>query len=51
MSFYTTKDGLPKVKIVIQEFKTEADAQYEKEEREAIQNEVTTTEEDLGLPF
>lgn len=50
LSWYKTKDGLPKIKAVIQEFTTDADAQYEKEEREAIQNE-NNYNFDGSLPF
>lgn len=50
LSFYNTKDGLPKTKIVVMAYKTEADAQYEKEEREAIQNEQEDNYDD-DLPF
>lgn len=35
LSFYKTNEGLPKIKVVIQEFQTKE----EMEEREAIQNE------------
>lgn len=53
LSFYKTKEGLPKLKVVIQEFKTETDIekaeeQYAKEEREAIQNEDNFVDD---LPF
>lgn len=52
LSFYKTKEGLPKLKIVVQKFKTQedidnAEEQYAKEEREAIQNEDTYED----LPF
>lgn len=50
LSFYKTKDGLPKIKVVVKEFETDADAQYEKEEREAIQNE-NNYNFDGNLPF
>lgn len=50
LSWYKTKDGSPKIKAVIQEFTTDADAQYEKEEREAIQNE-NNYNFDGNLPF
>lgn len=54
LSFYKTKDGMPKLKLVVQDFRTEEDMQkieenYAKEEREAIQNEDSFV--DLELPF
>lgn len=39
LSFYNTKDGLPKLKIVVMEYTTDEEEKYKKEEREAIQNE------------
>ena len=39
LSFYNTKDGLPKIKIVVMEFTTDEEQKYIQEEREAIQNE------------
>ena len=53
LSFYKTKDGLLKVKLVITAFRTAEDKekeeeQYAKEERFAIQNE---DEADMDLPF
>lgn len=47
LSFYKTNDGLPKIKIVIQEFQTKE----EMEEREAIQNEQNYNINDDDLPF
>lgn len=53
LSFYKAKDGMPKLKLVVQDFRTEEDMQkmeedYVKEEREAIQNE---NEYEDDLPF
>ena len=36
LSFYKTKEGLSKLKIVVMEYTTDADEQYKKDEREAI---------------
>lgn len=48
LSFYKTNEGLPKIKIVIQEFITKE----EMEEREAIANEEFYQDnQDLDLPF
>ena len=52
LSFYNTKDGLPKIKIVVMEYTTDADEQYKQDEREAIQNEGSYEEVFGGeLPF
>lgn len=52
LSFYNTKDGLPKLKIVVMEYTIDADEQYKQEEREAIQNEGSYEEVFGGeLPF
>ena len=49
LSFYNTKEGLPKIKIVVMEYTTDADKQ---EERETIQNEGSYEEVFGGeLPF
>ena len=47
LSFYKTNEGLPKIKLVIQEFQTKE----ETEEREAIQNEQNYNINDDDLPF
>lgn len=48
LSFYKTNEGLPKIKIVIQEFQTKE----EMEEREAIQNEQNYSQHfDDTFPF
>lgn len=47
LSFYKTNEGLPKIKIVIQEFQTKE----EMEERYAIQNEQNYNINDDDLPF
>ena len=47
LSFYKTNEGLPRIKIVIQEFQTKE----EMEEREAIQNEQNYNINDDDLPF
>lgn len=44
LSLYKTKDGLPKIKIVVMEFD-------ENEERKAIQNEQNYNTSDDDLPF
>lgn len=52
LSYYNTKDGLPKIKVVVMEYTTDADEQYKQEEREAIQNEGSYEEVFGGeLPF
>ena len=50
LSFYNTKDGLPKLKIVVMKISTE-DLDYEKQEREAIQNEGNYEVSQFDLPF
>lgn len=48
LSFYTDKNGLSKVKVVVMEFQED----YEKEEREAIQTEDTAIDySEDSLPF
>jgi hypothetical protein len=51
LSFYKTKDGLPKLKIVVMEYTTDADEQYKQDEREAIQNESNYNFPDDEMPF
>lgn len=51
LSFYNTKYGLPKIKIVVMEFTTDEEQKYIQEEREAIQNEEIYGVQDFGLPF
>lgn len=51
LSFYQAKEGLPKLKIVVMNYKTEDDIEYEKEEREAIQNESSYEMYSTDLPF
>lgn len=51
LSFYNTKDGLPKIKIVVMEFTTDEEQKYIQEEREAIQNEEIYGIQDSDLPF
>lgn len=51
LSFYNTKDGLPKIKIVVREFTTDEEQKYIQEEREAIQNEEIYGVQDSDLPF
>lgn len=52
LSFYNTKEGLPKIKVVVMEYTTDAEEQYKQEEREAIQNEGSYEEVFGGdLPF
>ena len=48
LSFYKTKDGLPKIKLVVMDFESD---NYEQEEREAIQNESNYNLNDDDLPF
>lgn len=52
LSFYKSKEGLPKIKLVITKFTTDQEEQYINEEREAIQNEQNyyNNQED-DLPF
>ena len=47
LSFYKTNEGLPKIKLVIQEFQTKEEI----EEREAIQNEQNYNINDDDLLF
>ena len=51
LSFYNTKDGLPKIKIVVMEFTTDEEQKYIQEEREAIQNEEIYGIKNDDLPF
>jgi hypothetical protein len=51
LSFYNTKDGLPKIKIIIREFTTDEEQKYIQEERKAIQNEEIYGIQDSNLPF
>lgn len=51
LTFYNTKDGLPKIKIVVMEFITDEEQKYIQEEREAIQNEEIYGIQNSGLPF
>ena len=51
LSFFKTKDGLSKIKIIVMEFTTDEEQKYIQEEREAIQNEEIYGVQDFGLPF
>ena len=51
LSFYKTKEGLPKLKLVVQKYELDAEEQYAKEEREAIQNEDSYDITRSDLPF
>ena len=51
LSFYNTKEGLPKLKIVVMEYNLDADEQYKQQEREAIQNEQNYDYDFEQLPF
>lgn len=51
LSFYNTKDGLPKIKIVVMEFTTDEEQKYIQEERQAIQNEEIYGVQGSDLPF
>lgn len=51
LSFYKTKDGLTKPKIVVMEYELENDESYVREERQAIQNEEFYGEDISDLPF
>lgn len=51
LSFYNSKDGLPKIKIVVREFTTDEEQKYMQEEREAIQNEEIYGVQNSDLPF
>lgn len=51
LSFYHTKEGLPKLKIVVMEYTTNEEEKYKKEEREAIQNEQNYNYLSSDLPF
>lgn len=50
LSFFKTKDGLSKIKIVVMEFTTDEEQKYIQEERQAIQNEENYDFDD-DLPF
>lgn len=49
ISWYPTKEGLPKIKFIVMEFETEDN--YIQEEREAIQNESNYNFPDDEMPF
>lgn len=52
LSFFKTKDGLSKIKIVVMEFTTDEEQKYIQEERQAIQNEENyEISQDDDLPF
>ena len=51
LSFYKSKDGLPKLKIVIMDYEVDEEQKYIQEEREAIQNENSYNLSDDELPF
>ena len=52
LSFFKTKDGLSKIKIVVMEFTTDKEQKYIQEEREAIQNEeIYGIQNPNDLPF
>lgn len=51
LSFYNTKDGLPKIKVVVMEYKIDEEEQYKQEERKAIQEEEIYGISQDDLPF
>lgn len=51
LSFFKTKDGLSKIKIVVMEFTTDEEQKYIQQEREAIQNEEIYGIKNDSLPF
>ena len=51
LSFYNTKEGLPKIKIVVMEYKIDEEEQYKQEERQAIQDEEIYGISQDDLPF
>ena len=51
LSFYQTKEGLPKIKIVVMEYKIDEEEQYKQEERQAIQDEESYNYDFGILPF
>lgn len=51
LSFYQTKEGLPKIKIVVMEYKIYQEEQYKQEERQAIQEEEIYGISNEPLPF
>ena len=51
LSFYQTKEGLPKIKIVVMEYKIDEEEQYKQEERQAIQDEESYELDENSLPF
>ena len=51
LSFYNSKEGLPKIKIVVKEYNIDAEQTYAEQEREAIQNENNYEMDSTDLPF
>lgn len=51
LTFYQTKEGLPKIKIVVMEYKIDEEEQYKQEERKAIQEEESYNYDFGTLPF
>ena len=51
MTYYTTKDGLPKIKIVVMEYELDEEYKTIQEERKAIQNEQEYQLNNDMLPF
>lgn len=51
LSFYQTKEGLPKIKIVVMEYKIDEEEQYKQEERQTIQDEEIYGISQDDLPF
>ena len=51
LSFYNTKEGLPKLKIVVMEYELDEESKNIQQEREAIQNEQNYDYDFSQLPF
>ncbi len=51
LSFYNTKEGLPKLKIVVMEYELDEESKNVQQEREAIQNEQNYDYDFGQLPF
>lgn len=51
LSFYQTKEKLPKIKIVVMEYTTDEEETYKNQERQAIQDEEIYGISQDDLPF
>lgn len=51
LTFYQTKEGLPKIKVVVMEYILDEESKNIQQEREAIQNEGSYELDENSLPF